>query len=195
MTDPSNEEEQVEMAPAPSLVGKRPASPFSGWEGSIWVACERCKRDRRLPSHLPVPLGLWYCEFNPDETAEKCLPTSNVPLRTKAKAARGTPQLTLTNDDMEEMLEVFTKLKRAGIEQEITLSCGWIATLKKRKKCAEAFAGDVYLTKHGEPTLRSQADVKRLYGHALADEAVKLRSTYDVEEVVQHPEANGDSEE
>lgn len=57
------------------------ADPFAGWKGAIWVHCERCKQDRKLAADVQVPQGFWYCEFNPDASAERCLPSANVPLR------------------------------------------------------------------------------------------------------------------
>jgi hypothetical protein len=57
------------------------ADPFAGWKGAIWVHCERCKQDRKLATDVQVPQGFWYCEFNPDASAERCLPSANVPLR------------------------------------------------------------------------------------------------------------------
>lgn len=71
----------------PAMAGGEDAAipdPFAGWKGAIWVHCERCKQDRKLAADVQVPQGFWYCEFNPDASAERCLPSANVPLRAKS---------------------------------------------------------------------------------------------------------------
>ena len=141
---------------------------FEQWP--IWVSCERCRVDRRLPAHTPTPHGLWYCEFQADPDAERCLPTANVPLRShKADEDRShalvakTTITEVSEAHLEEMCNAFPRLKAAGIEQEVVLASGWVATYKKRKR-GEGAAGDVYLLRPGEPPLRSAMDVRRRLG-------------------------------
>ena len=58
-------------------------------------------------------------------------------------------------------MKAFPRLKREGIEREETLAGGWVAVFKRRKK---GDGGDVYLTRPGEPALRSKSDVRRKFG-------------------------------
>ena len=104
----------------------------------MWlVACERCGVDRYLPFYAPP---YWYCEFNPDPNADRCQPTADVPLRTgkAVKSAQSSnassSALSMPDAHAEEMLEVFGKFKREGIEREVALSSGWMAIYKKRKR-------------------------------------------------------------
>lgn len=59
----------------------------------------------------------------------------------------------------DEMINIFPRLKREAIEQEVTLSSGWVASFRKRLKGG----GDVYVTKSGEAPLRSREDVRRRF--------------------------------
>ena len=132
------------------------------------VACERCFQDRKLPY---LPTGYWYCEFNTDLTADRCTPTVEKPLRTSKMVAlpgAPAPSATLAVDDRhaEEMLAVFPKFKKENVEQEVTLMSGWKAIFRKRKR---GDGGDVYLTKEGEPALRSTSDVRRRFGLSFAE--------------------------
>ena len=65
---------------------------------------------------------------------------------------------------VQEMIDAFPKLKREAMECEIVLASGWTASYKRRRNSNSAggAGGDVYLTRPGEPALRSAADVKRL---------------------------------
>ena len=143
------------------------ARPRGLFAGHWLVACERCGIDRRLPGDLPLPQGYWYCEWNPDPNAERCTPTADVPLRTSKsvkRAAGAAPAMAVMPDaHAQEMLDAFPRLKREAVEQELTLSSGWVAVFKRRKK---GEGGDVYMTRPGEAALRSVADIRRRLGLA-----------------------------
>ena len=145
-----------DAAPAPA-----PAPMSRAW----LVACERCGIDRRL-SELPLPRGFWYCEYNPDTSAERCAPTVDVPLRTSKMVKRAETsfvprELSVNESHAEEMLEAFPRLKREAVEQEVTLASGWVGVYKRRKK---GEGGDVYMTRPGEKPLRSTTDIQRYWG-------------------------------
>ena len=130
--------------------------------GRWWKNCERCGRDRRL---IVYPHGYWYCEWNPDPTAERCEPTALVPLRQSrtvtAKSTSSQPNLFMSEPHIQEMIDAFPRLKKEDREQEFTLASGWIAVYRKRKR---GDGGDVYLKMEGENALRSAADVRRRMG-------------------------------
>lgn len=103
-------------------------------------------------------------------SAERCLPTPDVPLRTAKMVARPTGEggafesqrsELVSEAHAQEMIDVFSKFKREGIEREVTLGSGWLAVYRKRKRGDE---GDVTLKKEGEPHLRSTYDVRRRFG-------------------------------
>ena len=123
-----------------------------------WKACERCGADRKLQIY---PHGFWYCEMNPDPSAPRCEPTALCPLRASRGVQKASIGVDLSIEHVNEMLDVFQQLKQAGTEQDVTLASGWVATYKKRKR---GETGDAYITRAGEPTLRSAADVRRRFG-------------------------------
>jgi len=131
--------------------------------GGLWVCCDRCRHDRRLPANAPIPFGLWYCELHPDyPAAPHCEPTSNIPSRApKVRAPVEEHVVDMSGSVVEEMVDAFPRLKTEAKEQELLLRGGWVATYKKRKR---GDGGDVYLTREGDKPLRSVMDVRRLYG-------------------------------
>ena len=160
------EDDTLARQPKSQPATEQAMSPFSGWRGALWVRCERCKLDRRLPADYPVPSGLWYCEFNTDPFAEGCTPTVNVPLRSCPKILtsrldRAGPDPNMPNEHVEQMVEAFLKLKEDGVEREIPLANGWTASFRKRKRTD---GGDACITKLGEPSLRSLPDIRRRFG-------------------------------
>lgn len=131
MAEASTATPPVEVATGASV--EEPA-PLLEW----LIACERCGADRRLASYAPP---FWYCELNPDPDAERCQPTPDVPLRTHkvgnktVRTAAAAPLGgAIGSAHAEEMLEIFSRFKREGIEREVTMSSGWVAVFKKRKR-------------------------------------------------------------
>ena len=131
---------------------------------------------------MTVPKGLWYCEFNTDPNAEVCMPTPNVPLRSIPIKQSGIASK-MSAQQVEDICRAFPKLKESGVEQEVLFPSGWVASFKKRKR---GEGGDVYVSKPGEPTLRSALDVRRRFGlitHNAAGDAEDTRAATDAKKL------------